>query len=166
MSEFGFINLRGDAGKRELATAVSSVLEQDLPVIANTLSNGKHRIYWLGPDEWLIVTSADDTVELLRRLRQSLAKQHAAVTDVSGGYVLFRLSGEDARDTLAMGSTLDFHPNAFQAGRCAQTGLAKSAVLIGQIDDEPTYEIIVRRSFASYLLTWLQAAAKGREIFV
>jgi sarcosine oxidase subunit gamma len=45
-------------------------------------------------------------------------------------------------------------------GACAQSGLAKASMLIGRIDDaEPVFEIIVRRSFADYVLRWLNHAA-------
>ncbi len=71
-----------------------------------------------------------------------------------------RLAGARARDVLAKGCTIDFHPQVFQAGQCAQTALAKANVLIGLLDASPTYEIIVRRSFADYLERWLRHAAR------
>ena len=57
---------------------------------------------------------------------------------------------------LAKGCTLDFHPRVFSAGQCAQSGLAKTSVLIAMVDDRPTFDVIVRRSFAEYLALWLQ----------
>lgn len=158
MSKLGYVNLRGNAGNAEFVAAVTSALDQDLPVVANTMNIDRHRVFWLGPDEWLIVAARENTAELLTGLRQALLEQYAAVTDVSGGYVLLTLSGNRAREVLAKGSTLDFHPNVFPLGHCAQSSLAKAAVLIGNIDAEPTYEIIVGRSFSEYLSLWLQTA--------
>lgn len=154
----GHLNLRGSANDSEFIVAVRAVLGQDLPVNANTMTIGSHSVYWLGPDEWLIVTAYKHThglVEKLGRLRQD---QHVAVTDVSGGNILLRLVGANVRDVLAKGCTLDFHSGIFPVGHCAQSGLAKANVLIGHIDNKSTYEIVVRRSFSEYLCLWLQDA--------
>ena len=60
---------------------------------------------------------------------------------------------------------LDLHPRAFPPGRCAGTLLAKAAVLIHLLDDDPgrgpSFDVYVARSFAHYLWTWLEDA--GRE---
>jgi len=155
----GFINLRGNAGDQEFVTAVTKVLGQDLPVDANTLTVRHHRVYWLGPNEWLLLTPYENTAKLHTQLSDTLLMRPAAVTDVSGGNVVFRLAGNRLRDVMAKGCTLNLHPDYFQVGRCAQSGLAKANVLIGIVDDQPVYEVIVRRSFAEYLALWLQSAA-------
>ena len=157
--EFESINLRGDPQNAEFVASVASTLGQALPDIANTMTVGSHRVFWLGPNEWQIMTSSIDPPGLLARLSESLSGQHACVTDVSGGLVSFQLAGPAARDILARGCTLDLHINNFRLGSCAQSGLAKANVLIGLIDDAPSFQIVVRRSFAEYLALWLQAAA-------
>jgi sarcosine oxidase subunit gamma len=60
---------------------------------------------------------------------------------------------------LAKGCTLDFHPRVFRPGTCAQSGLAKANVLIRLGDDPDSFDVVVRRSFADYLLRWLRHAA-------
>jgi sarcosine oxidase subunit gamma len=75
-----------------------------------------------------------------------------------------RISGENAAAVLAKGCTLDLHPKTFHSGQCAQTGLAKASILIGKVDDVPTYDIFIRRSFAEYLALWLQHAGAGYGI--
>jgi sarcosine oxidase subunit gamma len=157
---FASINLRGKVENAEFVASVTSALGQQLPVIANTMTIGNHRVFWLGPDEWLIMASANDTPELLLQLRESLSTQHASVTDTSGGQVSLQLAGPAARDILAKGCTLDFHPDKFGVGSCAQSGLAKASVLIGLIDETPSFQIVVRRSFAEYLVLWLHAASR------
>ena len=84
-----------------------------------------------------------------------------AVNDVSAGQVCLTLAGESARQVLAKGCTLDFHPDVFGVGACAQSGLARATVLVAQITDEPEYELYVRRSYADYLARWLHHS--GRE---
>ena len=63
------------------------------------------------------------------------------------------------RDLLAKGCPVDLHPSVFDVGQCAQSHLAKAPILLRQVDREPTFEIIVRRSFADYFWTWLEDAA-------
>jgi len=155
----GQLNLRGNGADPDFVKAVTRLLGQDLPVAANTMTIKQHRVYWLGPDEWLIVTPYDNTAEISSRMREVLTAWRGAATEVSGGNVVFRLAGRSARDVLAKGCTLDLRPEVFQPGACAQSGLAKAHVLIGLLDDAPLYEIIVRRSFSDYLALWLQSAA-------
>lgn len=157
----GHINLRGEP---EAAGFATHVLGQELPLIANTMTLDKHRIYWLGPTEWLIVTALGDVPELLARLRKALRGQHAGVTDLSGGQLAMRISGPRVRDVLAKGCTLDFHPREFKPGACAQSGLAKAHVLFGLLDEKPVFEIVVRRSFAEYLVRWLKHAATEYKV--
>lgn len=158
--EFVCVNLRGNPQNAEFVASVASTLGQALPDIANTMTVGSHRVFWLGPNEWQIMTSSIDLSGLLARLRESLSGQHACVTDVSGGLVSFQLAGPAARDILARGCTLDLHVDKFRLGSCAQSGLAKANVLIGLIDDTPSFQIVVRRSFAEYLAQWLKAATR------
>ena len=152
----GHINLRGDAQDRTFAEAVAGVIGQDLPVQANTVGPSTHRAYWLGPDEWQIVSDPDRTAGLVQRLEEALAGLHVAVNDISGGQVVFQLTGAEVPSLLARGCPLDLNPAVFGVGRCAQSGLAKANVLLGCIDAAPVYEIIVRRSFSEYLERWLR----------
>ena len=158
LDDVGHINLRGDRHSVDFMTAVEFVIGQSLPVAANTMSEKEHRVFWIGPDEWLITTVADNTLGLLADLDKKLASHHAAVNDVSGGNIELRLSGKNVRDVLAKGCTLDFYENVFGPGTCAQSGLAKAVVLFGFVDAPHTFEIIVRRSFSDYLLRWLANA--------
>jgi sarcosine oxidase subunit gamma len=160
LSGFASINLRGNPENADFVANVTTTLGQQLPLIANTMTFGDYRVFWLGPDEWLIMALAADTPELLVRLRKSLSTQHASVTDSSGGQVSLQFTGPAARDILDKGCTLDFHPDKFRVGCCAQSGLAKASVLIGLIEDTPSFQIVVRRSFAEYLALWLQASAR------
>lgn len=153
------VNLRGDPQDEHFVRATERVLGQVLPVAANTSSVFAHRVHWLGPDEWLILSDAKDGHALVTKLQNALAGLHAAVNEVSGGQLALRVSGERVRDVLAKGCTLDFHPAAFTLGMSAQSGLGKANVMISLVDQQPTFEIVVRRSFADYLARWLTQAA-------
>lgn len=156
-----FIGLRGNAGDERFRSAVEAALGQPLPVAANTMSAGEHRVFWLGPDEWLATTDTSAGPALCAELTQALSALHASVTDQSGGLVAMQMSGTSVRELLAGGCTLDLHPREFGVGDCAQTGLAKANVLLACVDEAPAYVLVVRRSFADYLGRWI--ADTGRE---
>ena len=156
----GHVNLRGDAGNDIFLKAVEGVLGCSLPVTPNTVAeNANHMVLWLGPDEWLIVTTPDGESAIAASLEAALGDMHSSVTDVTGGQTIIRLSGSKARDLLAKGCPLDLHPRVFGPGRCAQTLVAKAMVTIVHVDDAPTFDLVIRRSFADYLRAWLQDAA-------
>jgi len=155
----GFINLRGSAAEPGFVASVEQALGQSLPVDANTLSAGAHRVYWLGPDEWLVVTAFDDASELCTALEDATEGGRAAVNDVSGGNVAIELSGPSSMDLLAKGCTIDFHASRFPTGACAQSGLAKAGILVGKLDASPRFELVVRRSFADYIVRWIMHSA-------
>ena len=159
-SFLGHLNLRGDPADKDFLKTVEGALGFALPLEPNTVEeSGERAALWLGPNEWLILTAPDEQEGLLQSLREALGEIFAAVTDVSGGQTVIALSGPHARDVLAKGCTLDLHPRVFGPGRCAQTLVAKSGALIRQRDKEPSFELIVRRSFADYLWRWLEDAA-------
>ena len=156
----GHINLRGSAQNPRFVGAVSDVLGDGLPIVANTVTDVQGvTMYWLGPDEWLIVTPGERRAAIENGLRSALKGLWIAVTDVSGGQTVVVVHGDQVRQLLAKGCPLDLHPRAFDIGQCAQTHLAKAPILIRHLDRRSHFEIIVRRSFADYFWLWLEDAA-------
>jgi sarcosine oxidase subunit gamma len=149
--------LRGDAADAAFAGAVRGTLGVAVPTEPNTVATaGGVAALWLGPDEWLVVGAPPDCAE---RLRRAWGDAHAAAVDVSDSRIVFELSGPRALDLLAKGCSLDLHERAFPAGRCAQTALARAAVILEKLDAGPRFRVFVRRSFAGYLAAWLAEAA-------
>ena len=157
--DLGHLNLRGNPDNPDFLAAAEETIGQPLPQAPNTISDGDSTIFWLGPDEWLILTPAEKTANLADQLKSSLSNQHATTNNVSGGQIALTLTGERVREVLAKGCALDFHPQVFTEGRCAQSGLARANVTIGAIGGDNKFLVIVRRSFADYLLTWLDGVA-------
>jgi sarcosine oxidase subunit gamma len=156
----GHVNLRGNAGDDAFLKAVDGALGCSLPLIPNTVSHDAGlATLWLGPDEWLIITPTDGESAIVASMEGALGDMHSSITDQTGGQTIIRISGPSARDLLAKGCTLDLHPTVFGPGRCAQTLIAKAMATILYVDDAPTFDLVVRRSFAEYLYTWLQDAA-------
>ena len=132
-----------------------------LPLSPNRVAaTGTLRALWLGPDEWLVVAEGD-APDLLPRLERAVAGRRAAISDLSSSRAIIEIGGSGARDLLASGCGLDLHPRAFGPGRCAQTLLARLPVILDQIDAAPHYRVLVRRSYARWLIAWLIDAAQG-----
>lgn len=152
----GHLNLRGDAADARFHQAVLACVGIALPDEPNRWIAGVGGVLlWLGPDEWLLITAGGKETAMTRRLEAALDGLHAGVTDVSGGQTVIVLRGAHARDLLAKGCGLDLHPRRFGPGDCAQSLLERVGVCIRQVDDAPTYELVVRRSFADYLGRWI-----------
>jgi sarcosine oxidase subunit gamma len=166
LSDLGFLNLRGDPDNREFTEAAQQVLGLTLPVAPNTTEGKDTRVFWLGPNEWLCVGATGIVDEYQKSLGEALLDQFAAVNDLSGGLVSYRLSGEHVRELLATGCTLDLHPTVFRPGCCAQTSVAKAAVLLSITDQDESFDVVIRRSFADYLWQWLLRAGRDFQIEV
>ncbi len=160
----GYINLRGKSDNTGFSAGVLKVLGIEAPTEANTVIDaGDNRIYWLGPDEWLIVTPAGQQDRLKSDLLAALKGVFSSVVDNSSGLTMIHVTGENAAALLATDCPLDLHPREFKPGQCAQTRLAKAGMTISPLADASGFEVIIRRSFADYLLLWLQDAAVAFE---
>jgi sarcosine oxidase subunit gamma len=109
----------------------------------------------IGPRSWLALSENE---ALADALRQDLGDA-AAISDQSSGYTVLRLAGPKLRATLEKGIGVDLHPRAFRPDDVAITSCAHIGVIIWQIDETPTYEIGVARSFAADFGHWLMQSA-------
>jgi len=160
----GYLNLRGKPSNTGIQAAILNVMGCEIPVEANTMIEcGDNRIYWLGPDEWLIVTPTGQQGKLEADLRAALKGVFSSVIDNSSGLTMLEISGGNAASLLASGCPLDLHARVFKPGQCAQTRLAKAGMTIAPLRDGSGFEVIIRRSFADYLGLWLEDAALAFE---
>ena len=157
LAEWPFItmvNLRVDPAS-ETADRIGKTLGAPLPrQCGHTTAAGPHTVFWLGPDEWLVLSHADGPV-VAAELRETLAGDPGSVVDVSANRTTLELSGPAARQVLEKGCPLDLHPRAFGPGRAVSTTVGPVAVLLWQVDEAPTYRLLPRSSFADYLARWL-----------
>ena len=159
----GLVNLRGK--HKSASAAVELTFGFALPAAPNTTAaKGKTSAFWLGPDEWWLL--AEDGTKLAAKLRDAVDGKGCAVTEVGESRTVIRATGPRARDLLAKGCPLDLHPSLFAKGACAQTVMAKAGVLIHAVDDGPTYDLYVLRSFAEYLWRWLEDAGQEYGVAV
>ncbi|MEU6069648.1 MULTISPECIES: sarcosine oxidase subunit gamma [Streptomyces] len=154
------VNVRLDA-KGPAADAVGLALGLQLPLEPNTVvRTGELTVLWLGPDEWLVVGRPGTRRDLEGRIRSAAGDEPVSVSDVSAQRTTLLVTGPRARDLLSHGCALDLHPRAFGPGRCAQTTLARSqVVLVARDEARAGFWVLVRASFATYLSDWLLDAA-------
>ena len=159
--------LRGDPEDQHFLSATEKTLDVRLPLTPNTVAeNGDFATLWMGPNEWLILGPPHSETKIISDLREILRDQFSAVNDLSGGQTIINLQGSNVRDVLSKGCTLDLHPRVFGPKRCVQTRLGKTNVMIRQMDNSPSFDIIVRRSFSDYLARWINYAAQEYGIVV
>jgi sarcosine oxidase subunit gamma len=157
----GLINLRGRPDDAAFTKAVAATLGGELPLEPNTTRTaGEWTLFWLGPDEWMIVTPPDRQDGLIEKLHTALSDCFCSVVDVTSYYTTLAVGGRRAADLLAKGCTLDLHPQVFTPGQCAQTHVAKATVLIWPTDAGSSFRILVRRSYADYFGHWLNQAVR------
>lgn len=140
-----------------LAVCVREAFAIDLPVMPRRAAEGPLAFAWCGPERWLAVMENEDGPTLEFRLRSAF-RDLACVSDQSDGRLVLRIAGRSARDVLAKAVPIDFHPRSFAPGSTALTLAGHISVQIWQIDDAPTYDVVVLRSYAADLWQWLVAA--------
>jgi sarcosine oxidase, subunit gamma len=148
--------LRGLLSDKKFTAAVKKALGVEPPAKPGTVASSKTtRVLWTAPNEWMVYS---DDADLAATLTKAVTGLHAAVTDVTEHYTLIRLSGRHARDVMIKGCAIDLHPREFGPGQCVQSHLGRITVLFDQTDETPTYDILVRASFAEYLWMYLEDA--------
>ncbi|HET9172939.1 MAG TPA: sarcosine oxidase subunit gamma family protein [Actinospica sp.] len=135
------------------AAAVKQLLGCALPEPCTETRGADAEVLWLGPDEFLILTS-DASTDLPFQLREAIGDGFASVIDVSAQRTTLRLDGPLVREVLARGCAIDLDPSVSPAGTCVQTLLAQAGVVL-RVLGPASIGLLVRPSFAPYLADWL-----------
>jgi len=130
----------------------------DLPDTLQSSSQGDYCLRWMSPDEWLLSAPVEQLFDIENQLRAKLTTP-VALVNVSGGYTLVELSGEQVLNVLKKSTHYDCHPRNLPEGKVVNTSFAKSQVTLRCLA-ESHYELVVRRSFADYIWLWLQTASR------
>lgn len=173
---FSIANIIASKGKTgAVAEAVKSAFGIDLPMTPRRQDRNGVAFVWAGPEKWLALARSEGTRgeavrgegDFAKTLSSTLAGL-AAVSDQSDGRCVIAISGSRARDVLAKGLPIDLHFCAFQPGDTALTRAAHVDLQIRQLDNRPSYEIAVLRSFGQSFWHWLTASAAeyGYEVLL
>jgi sarcosine oxidase subunit gamma len=153
MGTFAIIAAR-QGQRRALREAALSGFAVNLPDLPRRVEGRDIAFIWTGPDQWLAQGPPGKEAQLAEAFSGL-----AFIVDQSQARALLRVTGSRARDTLAKGLAIDLHPRTFATGFAAATSVAHIAVLLWQVDDRPTYEFAVPRSYALSFWHWLEASA-------
>lgn len=146
-------------GKEQaLREAISAAYGTTLPKSAGRVEAGGIAFVWAGPDQWLAIAEHEGARDLEAELKEKLTGI-ASVVDQSDSRVVVRISGSRARSVLAKGVPIDLHPRAFAPGSVAITHASHVGIILWQVDDAPTYEAAMFRSYADSFAHWLFEAA-------
>jgi len=152
----GYISLRGNAQNAQLIKDAKKALGVALPILpCSLISTSWGCIYWLSPDEWLIVSARELRAELQQKLEAALVGNHSQVIDNSGGFTTVFLQGKNASDVLHHCTVYDL--NALTIGKVVGTTFGKTSVFLHL--HENGYNLIFRRSFADYIWRYLERSA-------
>ena len=126
-----------------------------LPTEPNTAwEEGSRAALWLGPDEWLVLGPPHTGTEIVAELEAAFGSIPHSVVDVSANRIALEISGHGAKELLSAGCSLDLDPRGgWIVGRCAQTLLARVPVVLHERPEAA--RVLVRPSFAGYLVDWL-----------
>jgi sarcosine oxidase, subunit gamma len=128
------------------------------PTETGTGASGDIDLLCVGPTDWLAITTDALRATLLRTLSEAFAESGFRATDVSCALRRIGVGGAHARDLLCKGCSFDLHPQLFFPGRSARTRFAGMPVLV-RCTQVSSFECIVVRSYAEYLVAWLTDAA-------
>jgi len=107
----------------------------------------------IGAGTWLALREAADPF-WSDGLRDRLAGL-ASVSDQSGAYVIFRITGAGARTLLQRGLAIDLHPAVFGPGAAAVSAIAHIGVVIWPVTEGGGYDVAIQRSYANCFAHWL-----------
>lgn len=118
---------------------------------------------WIGtgPGAWL-ATREGGQHDFVRTLKTALSDV-VSISDQSDGYAVLRLSGTNARETLAKMLPIDLHPSVFPSGSVAVTQAGHIGTTVWRLEDSqqvgPVFEMAVYRSFARDFWQFLSESA-------
>ncbi|MBM4407014.1 MAG: sarcosine oxidase subunit gamma [Chloroflexi bacterium] len=142
--------------------ALGDRLRVAIPAEPNRVGrDGRRLALWLAPDEWLVLDPDNLEDDVARLTMEGGWPPDVTFVDVSAHRTLLELRGRDARALLARGCPLDLDPRVFGPDHCAQTLLARVDVILFRLDGTDAFGVLVRASFARYLVAWLTDALEG-----
>ena len=118
-----------------------------LPTSLKSSINSNTRILWMGPKNWLVVSSKAD---LLFKVQELFDEKNFSITDLSHSRTIIELEGNLANEVLKKGCPLDI--DNFNEGDCANSIYNGLAVTIDFIPNNPRkIRIFGLRSFGESL---------------
>lgn len=147
---------------REGGDLFGQSIAMDLPDTVGDVTTAKSRtVMKLGPDEWMVLDSNAEA----ESLQPNLPNAEFSLVDISHRNCGFRAEGKGVTAMLNAGCPRDLRLSSFPVGRAARTVFGKVEVVLLRLGEEE-FHIECWRSFAPYVHTYLQSAAKDAALVV
>ena len=118
----------------------------NFPEVLKVNSNDQTRILWMGPENWLVISSNN----LLNELNEKFSTTEFAVTDISHSRSIIELQGSDVLEVIKKGSPFDIE--SLKKNNCTNTVYNGITITIDNIEDSKNQiRIISLRSFGESL---------------
>ena len=158
----GMIDLRGLAQDQSFLSAARTVLGFDLPLSPRTSAGeGAVKALWLSVDQWLITCPRSEAPSLRLRLVEALQGIHSLAVDMSDARAIFRLTGDNGREVLNKGTSVDFTSPEIAQGLVRRIRYAEIAALVHVLSTGPfNCDLYVFRSYADYAWSFLSFTAR------
>ncbi|WP_075534911.1 sarcosine oxidase subunit gamma [Candidatus Pelagibacter communis] len=118
----------------------------NFPEVLKVNSNDQTRILWMGPENWLVISSNN----LLNELNEKFSTTEFAVTDISHSRSIIELQGSDVLEVIKKGSPFDIE--SLKKNNCTNTVYNGITITIDNIEDSTNQiRIISLRSFGESL---------------
>lgn len=118
----------------------------NFPEVLKVNSNDQTRILWMGPENWLVISSNN----LLNELNEKFSTSEFAVTDISHSRSIIELQGSDVLEVIKKGSPFDIE--SLTKNNCTNTVYNGITITIDNIEDSKNQiRIISLRSFGESL---------------
>ena len=118
----------------------------NFPEVLKVNSNDQTRILWMGPENWLVISSN----HLLNELNEKFSTTEFAVTDISHSRSIIELQGLDVLEVIKKGSPFDIE--SLTKNNCTNTVYNGITITIDNIEDSKNQiRIISLRSFGESL---------------
>ena len=160
-TDVGMIDLRGNADDAAFMKNAATALGMDLPLEPRTsATKGDMTVLWLSIDQWLITLPLKARDKILATLNRKLAKNLCLICDMSDARTIIRLTGDQVREVLIKGCSLDVTLPEYVPGTVRRMLFAEVAALSHFVGDKPdVVDLYVFRSYANYVWEWLLQTA-------
>ena len=137
-----------------LSEADVPILESEIGVtfpkeINFFISNSEYNILCLGPDEWLIICYLDKREQLIKNINEIKFNKFVSISDVSFNRVIIDIVGIKSNELI--NSLSNIQKQYFDLGRCTQSIMSNTQVILMCMESNFNFNILVRSSFARFL---------------
>ena len=164
------INIRGNPSDNNFMSSNKKILDTALPIKPNTYTNnGKIKILWLGPNEWLVVDeNPNENNELISKLENIDNREESSITDISDNRTVIRIAGKKLFTLLSKFLVLDLDQNLPNESSVAQTLFVKVPIILvrnysNEIGQIPEIDIFTNRSHSNYIYKLLIDGTKNLD---